>query len=251
MAEWFTDEALWEDLYPFLFPETRIAAAEQEVESVLRLTQFAGSTVLDLCCGPGRHALALAKRGLRVTGVDRTALFLEEAQARAAALALEVEWVQEDMRRFARRAAFDLALSLFTSFGYFDQPDEDLAVLENLHQSLKPGGILVLDMVGKECLARSFQPISVQDLEDGSLLIERREVRDDWTRLHNQWTLVKEGSTVTYEFDLRLYSGLELKERLGRVGFAAVKLFSDFAGSVYGPEAQRLVAVASKAPDGA
>jgi trans-aconitate methyltransferase len=90
--------------------------------------------------------------------VDRTAFLLERACERAQAAGLDLELVQADMREFRRPAAYDLAVSLFTSFGYFDALEDDLRVLRNLRASLTPSGVLVMDMVGKEWLARHFQP---------------------------------------------------------------------------------------------
>src|SRR5437016_4240692 len=80
--EWFADESIWKDLYPFTFPESAFAVADEQVERILRLTGVGGGKVLDLCCGPGRHAVALAKRGFAVTAVDRTRFLLEHARTR-------------------------------------------------------------------------------------------------------------------------------------------------------------------------
>ena len=52
--EWFDDDSLWRDLYAFLFPESRFAAALIDVDKVLRLSRPKGRAALDLCCGPGR-----------------------------------------------------------------------------------------------------------------------------------------------------------------------------------------------------
>src|SRR5206468_5375646 len=115
------------------------------------------ASVLDLCCGPGRHSLEFARHGFQVTGVDRTARYLDAARAAATGEGLTVEFVQGDMPHFQRPAAFDVALNLFTSFGYFEDEAEDLCVLRHLHTSLKPGGQVLLEMAGKEPLARDFQ----------------------------------------------------------------------------------------------
>lgn len=95
--------------------------------------------MLDLCCGPGRHVLEFARRGFRVTGVDRTQRYLEAARATALSEGLAVELVQADMRDFSRPPTFDLALNLFSSFGYFAEAADDLQVLKNLNASLAPG----------------------------------------------------------------------------------------------------------------
>jgi 2-polyprenyl-3-methyl-5-hydroxy-6-metoxy-1,4-benzoquinol methylase len=91
--EWFADESIWEDLYPFTFPESAFAVADEQVEKILRLTGLGGGTVLDLSCGPGRHAVALAKRGFAVTAVDRTPFLLDHARARVEHANLRVEFV--------------------------------------------------------------------------------------------------------------------------------------------------------------
>ncbi len=248
MTQWFEDDSLWVDTYPYMFSPSRIAAAEEEVDPLLRLVGLQPQSILDLCCGPGRIAIPLARRGFRVTGVDRTKFFLDKARERAAAEDVQVEWVQEDMRTFARPGAFDLALSMFTSFGYFDDKDEDLTVLRNTYESLRPGGVLLLDVVGKERLARSFQPASSRKHADGSVVIDRREVYDDWTRVRMEWTIIKGDSVRVFTIDHTIYSGQELKDRLTAVGFRDVKLYGSMDGAPYGLEADRLIAVGRK-PD--
>jgi hypothetical protein len=99
---------------------------------------------------------------------------------------VDVEWVQADMREFRRPAAYDLALSLFTSFGFFAAPEDDLLVLRNVRHSLRPGGVLVMDLMGKENLARVFQPTRSRTLAGGAVLVERCQVVEDWTATENQ-----------------------------------------------------------------
>ena len=70
MTEWFEDEAFWIDLEPFLFPDERMSAGEEEIQQILGLIDFHGQAVLDLCCGPGRHTVPLARRGFQVTAVS-------------------------------------------------------------------------------------------------------------------------------------------------------------------------------------
>ena len=118
--EWFDDDSFWHDLYSFMFSEQRFIAASEQVDKVLKLTKPKGNSVLDLCCGPGRYAIVLARRGFRVTGVDRTKYLLDKAKERSSVEKIKIEWILNDMRDFIRRDSFDLILSMFTSFGYFD-----------------------------------------------------------------------------------------------------------------------------------
>jgi SAM-dependent methyltransferase len=173
--EWFDDDSFWRELYPFMFPEQRIADADEQMAKVLALTKPVGKSVLDLICGPGRYSVALAKRGFAVTGVDRTKYLLDKGRARARAARVKIEWVEKDMRDFARAESFALVISMFTSFGYFDDKREDITVLENMFASLQPGGVCLIDVGGKERLAKIVQLTSSSVLDDGTMLVERRE----------------------------------------------------------------------------
>src|SRR5262249_25383575 len=153
---------------------------------------------LDLGCGPGRHAVALARRGFAVTAVDRTGFLLDKARTRAREAGVEVEFVQEDMRRFRRPAAFDLAVSMFTAFGYFEDNADHLQVPGNVGESLRPGGGFVIDVAGKEWLAAHFRPTDSTPGPDGSLMVDRREVVEDWTRVENEWIVIRDGRARSF-----------------------------------------------------
>ncbi len=244
--EWFENEALWRELYPYVFPAERVAAAQGQVTQIQALTGVTGGAVLDLCCGPGRHAVEFARRGFAVTGVDRSPFLLERARERADAAAAEVEWVLDDMREFQRPASFDLACNLFTSFGYFEREEDNLRVLGNVRASLRDGGTFVMDMVGRERIEHQGLEPRHTRFADGAVLIQQPHLNQDWTRLDNHWTLVKAGRSRNYRFEHHLYSGQGLQRRLLSCGFADVRLYGDLEGSPYGPEAPRLVALARK-----
>jgi SAM-dependent methyltransferase len=244
--EWFEDDSLWRELYPYVFPVERVAAAAGQVTQLLALTGVSGGSVLDLCCGPGRHAVEFARRGFQVTGVDRSPFLLERARHRALAAAVEVEWVHDDMRRFERPASFHLACNLFTSFGYFESEQDNLRVLDNVRLSLRAGGAFVMDMVGRERMELLGMEPRQTRFADGAVLFQQPHVNADWSRMDNRWTLVKAGQSRCYRFQHHLYSGQGLQLRLENCGFTDVRLYGDLAGSPYAPEAPRLVALARK-----
>ncbi|HKV91960.1 MAG TPA: methyltransferase domain-containing protein [Candidatus Angelobacter sp.] len=244
--EWFENEDFWRDFYEYMFSEERFAAAKDEVSRVIDLTHTSGGRLLDLCCGPGRHAVEFAQRGFAVTGVDRSVFLLDRARQHARASGVSVEWINEDMRRFVRQDSFDLACNLFTSFGYFEDEQDDLTVLKNVYRSLRDHGVLVMEMIGKERLARVWQNAMCFDLPDGSVMVQRPQVRSDWSRVRTEWILIKDGQSKTAVFEHWIYSGRELKERLLSCGFEQVELFGNTLGAPYDVDAQRLVAVARK-----
>ena len=241
--EWFDDDEFWQDVSPFLFPEERFAQAAADVQGALTLAAPTGTAVLDMCCGPGRCAVPLAVQGYQVTGVDRTKYFLDKAKARARSAGVSLDLVQSDMRDFVRPDTFDLAVSLFTSFGYFEDHDDDARVLDNLRASLRPGGALVIDVFGKESLARAFQQTTSTRLSNGSILVERHEIFDDWTRVRNDWIVIRKGRAKNFSFHHTIYSGRELRLLLETAGFTGVRLYGSLGGAPYGPDASRLVAV--------
>lgn len=244
--EWFDNDAFWRELYSFLFPAQRIADADEQVAKALILTKPLGKTALDLCCGPGRCSIALAKKGFSVTGVDRTKYLLDKARAKAKVAHLKIEWVRADMRDFVRADSFALVLSMFTSFGYFNDQREDLIVLRNMLESLRPGGVCLIEVLGKERLAKILQSTTSSVLPDGTMVVERHEIFDDWTRVRNEWLLIKSNNVKRFKFHHTIYSGRELRDRMERTGFIDVKLYGNLDGDEYGPDAERLIAIGHK-----
>jgi SAM-dependent methyltransferase len=245
MSEWFETEALWEKTFPLLFPESRFAGTPKEIEDLLALVAGEPKDALDLCCGPGRASVELARKGMNVTGVDLSAFMLDKARNRAAAAAVEVEWVRSDMREFIRPASFDLALSLFTSFGYFETREDNLRVLTNVRQSLRPGGALVMEIMNKERLARVFSPASVMENE-GTVLIEQRRVLPGWSRMENTWYVLSGGRYETFTISHWIYSGEELCSLLAQAGFESARTYGSFAGAPFVGDAR--LHVVTRAP---
>jgi SAM-dependent methyltransferase len=206
----------------------------------------APARVLDLCCGPGRHALELCRRGYAVTGVDRTKAYLAEAMQRAEEEKLKVELVEDDMRRFCRTDAFDVVINMYTAFGYFEDESENRQVLGNVYQSLRQGGRLLIETAGKEVLARIFRPRDWHEEEDGTIFLEERKAVRNWSWLEVRWRMYKDGAWRERTIGHRTYSAVELTDLLLECGFTTVECYGDLAGAPYDHQAKRLVAVARK-----
>jgi SAM-dependent methyltransferase len=244
--DWHQDDTFWQTMASQMFSEDRWESAAEEVELIIAMLDLhPQAKVLDMGCGPGRHSLELARRGFSVTGVDRTILYLDQANQKAKQEGLKVEFVQGDMRSFHRDNEFDVALSLFTSFGYFEDPQENMRVLQNLLRSLKGGGKLVMEMMGKEILARVFRQRDWQEV-NGTIHLEEREIMSDWSRMRNRWIKIEDGQRNEFIITHWIYSAAELKSMLEASGFQAVNLFGSLLGNPYDHTARRLVAVAVK-----
>jgi len=246
MPAWFENDAFWHAFAPTMFRQKQIDAATEEIDCVLALAPVEpAAAVLDICCGPGRHSLELARRGYCVTGVDRTLEFLDAARARAQQEGLSVELLECDAREFSRPETFDLAINLYTSFGYFADQDDDRRMARNVFEALKSGGLLVMEMMGKEILARIFTPRDWEEIDD-VILLQERTLSDSWRWIDNRWILLRGEERHEFRFGLRLYSADELCRLLAEVGFAATTVYGSLAGVPYDQEAKRLVVVAEK-----
>ena len=243
---WHDQDLFWERFGPFIFTNKVIEAAPQDVEHAIAMLKLGpGARICDLCCGVGRHSLELARRGFRVTSVDRTARYLDQAKAKADAERLDIEFVHEDARDFRRPEAYDAVINLFTSFGYFEKPRENIAVLENIYASLKSGGKLLLELMGKEVLARIFQERDWRQ-EDDAILLEERKVGKNWNFIESRWILFKDGKKYEHTFTPRLYAAAELCEMLSRCGFQAMETYGGLDGSPYDQNANRLTILGCK-----
>lgn len=243
---WYKDDDLWKALRPFLFTEELWARAQDEVNNIISLLDIKGnSKILDLCCGTGRHSLELASRGFMVTGVDRAKDYIKEAIKKAKTMGVGVEFIVEDMKKFCRPDSFDVVINMFSSFGYFKDPEDDRKVLLNIYQSLEKGGKLLLDLMGKEILARIFQKRDWIE-NDETILLKEREIKKDWSWIENRWILIKGRVRREFKVSHRLYSGNEITALLESSNFHSIEIYGDLDGSSYNNEAQRLIAIACK-----
>ena len=236
----FQDDDFWTEFYDFLFSEQRYAQAEELLDTSPLLSFPAGARVLDLCCGPGVFTVPLADRGCDVTGVDLSPAMLERARKRSADTGAQVRYVQADAREYEAPGAFDVVLNMFTSFGYFEDPADNARVLRTMHSCLAPGGTLVLDLAGKELLARRVTPPKVVQRGD-DLMVQTDIVLDDWARLRSDWVLVRGDQVTRTTLVWFVYSAVELRRMVEEAGFGRVEVFGGFDGRPYDENAERLV----------
>jgi SAM-dependent methyltransferase len=196
----------------FYNPASPAAVEKAPSEAAFVLKQLGlekGAALLDLCCGPGRHAVEFARRGLAVTGYDFSAEYLREAAARAKKRRVALKLLRGDMRRLAFRGEFDAVVNLFTSFGYFLKFSDDLRTLKGAARALKPGGLFLIDVINGDFIRTRFTPRDWHDLGDHYLLEEREGARGG---IFNAWTRIdkKTGRIQKKTFFNRLYGRAEM-----------------------------------------
>jgi SAM-dependent methyltransferase len=246
MCKWYENDIFWEVMAPKIFGKKQLAETIQEVDQIISLLRLSPNlTVLDLCCGQGRHSLELAKRGFKVTGVDRTLKYLEKAKAEAIRQSLPIEFIKEDMLKFKRLNYFDATLIMYTSFGYFEEHNDNMQVLHNSYDSLKHDGVFLIDLMGKEIVARIFCERESYEI-NGTSYIEERRVTNNWSWIENRWIMIKDNDRQEFRLSHWLYSAGELSKMLNDTGFSSIKIFGNLNGASYDQTAERLIAVARK-----
>jgi SAM-dependent methyltransferase len=207
---------LWFELFLHGTPAATTAREIAFLERQLPRARY--PRLLDLCCGPGRHALPLARLGYRVTGVDVNAAALASARATAPPgarfLALDMralDWLDE---------RFDAALILWQSFGHFD-PATNEAILAQIARLLDGPGRLVLDIYHREFFASRLAPREHE--RGGRRVVETKEMSG--ARL---------SVTLDYDagerdrFSWELYTPAEIEALARATGFAPVLACRDF-----------------------
>jgi SAM-dependent methyltransferase len=217
--------------------------SDTEAELIWRLLELEpGMEVLDLACGHGRIANRLAERGARVTGLDATPLFLERARADAERRGVEVDYVEGDMRELPWESRFDRIVNWFTAFGYFDEDEEDRRVLRAAHRALRKGGRLLIENNNTAELLGRWQPSLVVE-RDGNLMIDRSRFDPVSGRATTERVIVRDGTTRSTTFSVRMFVAVELGAWLRDAGFSAVEFF-DREGEPLTVESRRMLTVA-------
>ncbi|MCL4809389.1 MAG: methyltransferase domain-containing protein [Thermoanaerobaculia bacterium] len=240
-ASWFGEE------YLALYPDRDDLEAARQAEFVLGCVAPYASRgrggILDLACGTGRHAVVLSRGASPVIGVDLSVPLLARARARRADPA--PAFVRADMRRLPfADGAFGAVVNFFTSFGYFDDPGDDVRVIGEIGRVLAPGGAFLSDVFNAARVLATLVPNEEKTVAGERVSIRRRY--DTATRrIEKEITMGHGTGARTFRERVRVYLRAEL-EALHRVaGFEVRAAFGDFDGTPFDPvRSPRLILLA-------
>ncbi|MGD8998100.1 MAG: class I SAM-dependent methyltransferase [Anaerolineae bacterium] len=237
-----------EDYLCIYGPYLSAERTEQEVEQIVeRLGLPPGSAILDLCCGHGRHSIALAERGYRVVGQDLSEVFLKKARADAAEAGVQLRWVHADMRDISFEGDFDAVINMFSAFGYLESEEEDLKALRQVRRALKPGGLFLLEIIHRAWLVRNFESRGWHFGTDGVIVLQERELNLLTGRNEVTVTLIDhQGSRRQHQHAMRIYSAAELVRMVRQTGLTVEAAYGGLDGRELKLDSNRLVLLARK-----
>jgi ubiquinone/menaquinone biosynthesis C-methylase UbiE len=241
----FDFDEMFDADYLYFYGPLLADVADADTDAVWRMLDVAaGVELLDLACGHGRIANRLAVRGARVTGLDATPGFLDQARADAVRAGVEVTYVQGDMRSLPwPDESFDRVLSWFTSFGYFAD-DDNHRVLREACRVLRPGGQLLMEMNNLTELLPRWVPAAVVE-RDGDLCIDRAQFDPTTGRATTERVVVRDGRTRRFTFSVRMFIAAELADWLRETGFETID-FVDRHGDPLTGASRRMIALARR-----
>lgn len=220
----------WNELFKHFRPFFDIKAPgdnRSEVNFLIKkLDLKKGMSFLDCPCGIGRHTIGLAKKGIKVTGVDITLDYLKELEQKISGKKLPVKLFNMDMRKISFDNEFDVVANLWTSFGFFDKESDNQLVLRKLYKALKPGGKFIIQLINRDWLIKNFESTSWNEYGNEKVL-ERRKFDYENSIVRSVWTFIKENEEIDINVDLRVYSYHELKGMLVKAGFEDIEGFAD------------------------
>jgi SAM-dependent methyltransferase len=174
--------------------------------------------ILDLCCGYGRHAIALARQGYQVTGLDRSQAAIAEAKRRSRAAGVEVTYVTGDMREVGEMPdTFDAVINMWQSLSYFDD-DTNADVLRAIRGLLTPGGRFIVDLYNRESFERQH---GTKQQEINGITVESHGYMQG-SRWHSELTYRDAAGTITDtdHMEWRLYTPQEFDSLAAACGFS-------------------------------
>ncbi len=232
--DWFGSEYL--ELYPH-----RDRAEARRAVALLReaVALGPGARVLDVGCGPGRHLGELGRIGCRATGLDLSRRMIEAARAAAPGACL----VHADMRSLPfRSGGFDVVTSYFTSFGYFDDENDDMSVLSEVRRVLKTGGWYLLDFLNAEEVVANLRAEDRRTVS-GLEVVQRRRLVDGGRVIEKSIRIDAGGSVPAREFleRVRLYRPADLEAMLLRTGLNPGPVFGGYDRSPHTSTSPRYI----------
>jgi len=242
----------WESYFDaqYLLEYEPIFSPARDRADVARLIEIvglpAGERLLDVPCGQGRHAHLLAEAGFDVTGLDFSKHLLDVARERGTAPNLR--YVRGDMRRLPARwtGRFAAVLNLFTSFGFFLDPADDVRVVREFARVLRPDGVLIWHGGSRDGVMARFLSRDWWKSADGTMVAHERtfDPLSGILTIRSHWSGKR--ASGEREHRIRLYTASRLAEICQSAGLIVEEAFDGWSRAPLSRRASEMLLVARK-----
>ena len=242
----------WESYFDaqYLLEYEPIFSPARDRADVARLIEILGLSaserVLDVPCGQGRHAHLLAEAGFDVTGLDYSKHLLDIAKQRGTAANLR--YVQGDMRALPAKwtGRFAAVLNLFTSFGFFLDPADDVRVVREFARVLEPNGVLVWHGGSRDGVMAKFLSRDWWKSEDGTMVAHERtfDPLSGILTIRSHWSGKR--TSGEREHRIRLYTASRLAEICQAAGLIVEEAYDGWSRAPLSRRSSEMLLVARK-----
>jgi len=231
--------------YNIVYNHRNINDAKILIDLLIANSQLTlGSKVLDAACGNGRHSLLLFTNGFNVFGFDLSKQLINKAKLLLKKNNYSPNLIIADMRNVTFTQCFDAVFNLFTSFGYFQNDEDNFSFIKNSFQFIKPGGWFFFDYFNSNYLKNNLIPFSSKSNKNVKI-IEERGIKEK--RLIKKIKIETKNKTLNFTESVAFYSPDEILGKFHEIGFRLFKLFGDYKGQGFDlKNSERLIAIFRK-----
>ena len=223
MQKWFQS---WFDspYYHILYKDRDSQEAEYFLDNLLEQIHLPlKSNILDIACGKGRHSIFLADKGFYVTGLDLSEQSIEYCKQFERQ---NLEFYIHDMREIFRTNCYDVALNLFTSFGYFNSEHDNHLAIRTASLSLKPGGYFILDFFNPNLIKSTTQQQHTKQVDGIEFTINKHS---DGNTIEKTIQFNDSGKNFKFTESVQIISQSTFLKHFEGVGLITRHIFGDYS----------------------
>jgi len=210
-----------------------------------KLNLSVGDLLFDQCCGIGTVSIPLAKKGVKVIGVDISSPFIEEAQRLSQDLN-KASFYSDDAFTFLPTKKCNAAINWYGSFGYADDDSQNIKMFEKTYEALLPGALFAVDFMNTYGILSNFKEEMVK--EKGTFRIVRNCTLDFTKgRIEQDWNYYEEDKYIeTKHSSVKLYLPHHIKTMMENCGFTNIEIFGDIEGNELTEDSPRCILIGKK-----
>jgi SAM-dependent methyltransferase len=239
--DWFSN---WfnTNYYHILYAHRDNSEAETFIKNIIKKLNIPEkSNVLDVACGNGRHARILSNYNLNVWGIDIAENNIAEAKVKSSS---NIFFEVFDMRNTYKKEYFDYVFNIFTSFGYFENDDENFAAIKAITENLKSNGLFIFDYLNPVFVEKTLvaeEKISRSNID----FIIKREINNK--RIIKNINVIDNGNAYSFKEDVSLYTQKELKYMLENAGLEIKAEYGNYELNTFNElDSSRIILIAKK-----